>query len=165
MKMTYDEAIKSLTMALMYLTRWSDPDYAGMMKPGDVLPDMFSYEEVISNYAWKGYDFDVLNALTEEDLIRGSKRSKSVWLTPDGVAFAVNALKELGLEIVFSEDQEKNRVPFGEIGDYFLNVDKIHSVSDDALKQFLQIVKPQNNRDRFIIENVKAELYRRKQSF
>ena len=36
-------------------------------------------------YAWKGYDFDVLNGLDDEDLIQqGSRRSKSVYLTEAG---------------------------------------------------------------------------------
>lgn len=124
MKMNYEEAVKNLTMALMYLTRWSDSDYAGAMKPGDAVPGMFSYDEIVSNHAWKGYDFEVLNALTEEDLIRGSRRSKSVWLTPAGVDFAISALQKLGLEIVFSEAQEEDDSSFPKTGDYFLNLEE-----------------------------------------
>lgn len=36
-------------------------------------------------YAWKGYDFDVLNQLDEKDYIRqGSHRSKSMHITKEG---------------------------------------------------------------------------------
>lgn len=40
-----------------------------------------------SSYAWKGYDFDVLNQLHEKDYIRqGSRRSKSMYITKEGEA-------------------------------------------------------------------------------
>lgn len=35
--------------------------------------------------SWKGYPFDVLNELTDEDFIRGSIKSKSVYLTESGI--------------------------------------------------------------------------------
>ncbi|MFV8829781.1 DUF6429 family protein [Alkalihalobacterium sp. APHAB7] len=34
---------------------------------------------------WKGYPFETLDELTEQDFIRGSKRSKSVYLTDEGI--------------------------------------------------------------------------------
>ena len=41
----------------------------------------------IYKYAWKGYDFDVLNQLDEKDYIRqGSHRSKSLYITKEGEA-------------------------------------------------------------------------------
>ncbi|WP_342430108.1 DUF6429 family protein [Neobacillus sp. FSL H8-0543] len=35
--------------------------------------------------SWKGYPFDSLNELTENDYIRGSKQSKSVYLAEKGI--------------------------------------------------------------------------------
>ena len=51
-------------------------------------------------YAWKGYDFDVLNGLDDEDLIRqGSRRSKSVYLTETGKEYAGRYSKSMVLTI------------------------------------------------------------------
>jgi len=44
--------------------------------------------------AWKGYDFDTLNALEEKGYISQSKTAKSVYLTEEGVEFA-KELKKL----------------------------------------------------------------------
>ncbi|MDI9497234.1 MAG: DUF6429 family protein [Bacillota bacterium] len=65
------EVVKELTLLLMYLNH-------------------FTVNRKCQNdsgvFAWKGYDFDVLNELDEEDYIRqGSRRSKSVCLTEEGV--------------------------------------------------------------------------------
>lgn len=35
--------------------------------------------------SWKGYPFEVLNQLTDEDFIRGSIRSKSVYFIETGI--------------------------------------------------------------------------------
>ena len=63
-----EEKIKELTLLLLYLTSWKEGN----------LP-----EEI--RRSWKGYPFDVLNELTDEDLIRGGTRSKSVYLTAAGI--------------------------------------------------------------------------------
>lgn len=64
-----EKAIKELTMLLMYLTRFNEGDRFGTSM------DM----------AWKGYDFDIINELDEEDYIRqGNHRSKSVTITEEG---------------------------------------------------------------------------------
>ncbi len=60
-----DEAIRDLTLMLMYLTSWEERPY-GVRR------------------CWKGYDFDVLNALDEQGLISDSKRAKSVYFTEEG---------------------------------------------------------------------------------
>ncbi len=65
-----EKAVKELTMLLMYLTRFNE----GGRFESDL--DM----------AWKGYDFDIINELDEEDYIRqGSFRSKSVAITDKGM--------------------------------------------------------------------------------
>lgn len=63
-----EEKIKELSLLLLYLTSWKENDLPGEMKR-----------------SWKGYPFDILNELTDEDLLRGSTRSKSVYLTEDGI--------------------------------------------------------------------------------
>lgn len=55
-------------MLLLYLTSWEEDDGFG-----------------VSTRSWKGYPFDALNGLAEADLIRGSRRSKSVYLTKAGI--------------------------------------------------------------------------------
>ncbi|WP_240376833.1 DUF6429 family protein [Bacillus piscicola] len=63
-----EDKVKELSLLLLYLTSWEE----------DELP-------VESRRSWKGYPFDILNELTDKDLIRGSKRSKSVSLTEAGI--------------------------------------------------------------------------------
>ncbi|MGD6873705.1 DUF6429 family protein [Sutcliffiella horikoshii] len=44
--------------------------------------------------SWKGYDFDALNQLSEQDLLRGGTRSKSVYLTEAGIEEAEKLVKK-----------------------------------------------------------------------
>ena len=81
-----NEAMKELTMMLMYLSRFSEQD--SFSDPGDF-------------YAWKGYDFAVINQLADEDYIRqGShpSRTKSVYITDTGMELAKSLLKKYGIE-------------------------------------------------------------------
>ena len=76
------DTVEELTLALMYLTRYKDDDIGE------------------DNFAWKGYSFDVLNDLCDKDLIRDGKhpsRTKSVYITPEGVEKAKGALKKYGI--------------------------------------------------------------------
>jgi len=66
-----DEKIKELTLLLLYLTSWKDNELSIEMRR-----------------SWKGYPFDILNELTDKDFIRGSYRSKSVYITDTGVKAA-----------------------------------------------------------------------------
>lgn len=78
-----DEIVKELTLLLMYLTSWEDD--VGFAQ---------------SKRTWKGYPFETINELTDEDLISGSHRSKSVYLSDEGVRVAEQlAKKYLGEEI------------------------------------------------------------------
>ncbi len=77
-------AMEELSMILIYLSyfierdRFADPD---------------------NKYAWKGYDFDILNQLDEKDYIRqGSHRSKSMYITKDGEAKAKELMEKYGIE-------------------------------------------------------------------
>ena len=49
------QAMKELTMMLIYLSRFCERE---------------KFAEAKHFYAWKGYDFDVLDGLDDEDLIR-----------------------------------------------------------------------------------------------
>lgn len=70
---------EDLTLLLIYLTSWSEK-----MSDGTHI-----------QRAWKGYDFDTLDALTEKSYIYGSKRAKSVYLTEEGVERARNLEKRI----------------------------------------------------------------------
>lgn len=72
-----EEEIKELTLLLLYLTSWLEDKLPGEMRR-----------------SWKGYPFDVLNELTDEDFIRGSIRSKSVYLTEAGIKEAKVLVKK-----------------------------------------------------------------------
>lgn len=68
------QQIKELTLLLLWLTSWDES------KEDKQLKDLGPIYR-----AWKGYDFDILNELREEELISGSYKAKSVYLTEKGV--------------------------------------------------------------------------------
>jgi predicted transcriptional regulator len=80
--MNPEKAVKELTMLVMYLTRFNEKSrFASEM-------DM----------AWKGYDFDIMNELEEEDYIRqGSHRSKSVAITDNGIKLSRELLAKYNI--------------------------------------------------------------------
>ena len=85
-QITADRAQKELTMVLLYLSRFTSNDR--LVKSNDV-------------YSWKGYDFDVLNNLNDEDYIRQGdrpSRRKSVYLTETGIDYAKDLLEKYGIK-------------------------------------------------------------------
>lgn len=81
-----EQAMKELTMALLYLSRFCERE---------------RFSEAKDFYAWKGYDFGVLNQLDEEDFIRqGShpSHSKSVYLTEAGKEYAKSLLEKYQID-------------------------------------------------------------------
>ena len=85
-KITISEAMKDLTMILMYLSRFTDND-------------RFSNNDAF--LSWKGYNFDVLNQLTDDDFIRQGEhpsKTKYVCLTEKGLEFAKELLKKYNIE-------------------------------------------------------------------
>ena len=79
------EAMKELTMMLIYLSRFTQGE---------------KFSEATDFYAWKGYDFDVLNELDGADYIRQGNhpsRSKSVYITDSGKAQAQELLSKYGI--------------------------------------------------------------------
>ncbi len=82
-----EDAVKELTLALMYLCRFTDRRRSA---PGE--------EEF---FAWKGYNYDAMNTLENEELIwqgKSPSRNKSVLLTAGGVAKAREILEKYGIE-------------------------------------------------------------------
>lgn len=85
-KITANQAMKELTMVLLYLSRFTEQD---RFSNGD------------DYYAWKGYDFDILSELDDEDCIRqGShpSRSKSVYITETGMQKAMELMEKYGID-------------------------------------------------------------------
>ena len=74
--------MENLMLLLLYLNSWDEDPKRKLSK-----------EPIFR--AWKGYDFDILNTLTDKGFIYGSKRSKSVYLTDEGIAQARTILDEL----------------------------------------------------------------------
>ncbi|RXZ80072.1 transposase [Paenibacillaceae bacterium] len=66
-----EQLSKELTILLLYLNSWEEKELG------------YKYRR-----SWKGYDFDVLNELADDDYIIDSKRSKSVGFTDSGEKFA-----------------------------------------------------------------------------
>ena len=85
-KITADKAQKELTMILLYLSRFTNNDR--VVKSDDV-------------YSWKGYDFDILNSLDDEDYIRQGERPsrrKSVYFTETGIDYAKELIEKYGIK-------------------------------------------------------------------
>ena len=79
------QAMKELTMMLIYLSRFCERE---------------KFAEAKHFYAWKGYDFDILNELDDADYIRQGNhpsRSKSVYITENGMVQAKELLSKYGI--------------------------------------------------------------------
>jgi hypothetical protein len=72
-----EQKIEELTLLLISLTSWKEK-ITGI----DVMR------------AWKGYGFDILNTLSEKGYISGSKRSKLVILTDEGLKKSDELIKK-----------------------------------------------------------------------
>ena len=78
--MDRETAIRNFMLMLMYLTSWRE-----------LADDKRRF--------WKGYDFDVLDRLAEDDLIAISHSAKSAYLTEEGERTAVALLRDHGVPI------------------------------------------------------------------
>lgn len=76
-----EEQIKELTLLLLYLNSWVEKGPYGDF-----------------HRAWKGYDFDSLNELEEEQLIGGSPKTKSIYLTEKGLEKAKELIKKYNIK-------------------------------------------------------------------
>ena len=84
-KITAEKARIELTMILLYFSRFTDGN---------------SFSDAKDYYAWKGYDFDTLNVLDDEDYIRQGERPsrrKSVYITETGISYARACLINSGM--------------------------------------------------------------------
>ena len=73
------------------------PDRLGKQKPdrAGIYPK--------AHLCWKGYDFGILNKLTDEGLVNAGDRSKSASFNAEGEAKARKLLKAHGIEVDTSE--------------------------------------------------------------
>lgn len=81
-----EQAMREMTMVLIYLSRFTE---SGRFSTGS--KDFF---------AWKGYDFDVLNKLNDDDFIRQGthpSRSKSVYITDTGATYAKSLMEKYAI--------------------------------------------------------------------
>jgi len=81
-KVEAEEAVRELTLALLFLNRW---------RKGEGKKNARKYGPW---QAWKGFDFDTPNELTDKDFIRGSHKAKPVTLTETGMAEARRILEK-----------------------------------------------------------------------
>ena len=80
-----EEAMRELTLMLLYLSRFTQVE---------------RHQEATDFYAWKNYDFNILNELDNEDFIRQGNhpsRSKSVYITESGMEQAKEFLSKYGI--------------------------------------------------------------------
>ena len=85
-KINAEKAMQELTMMLIYLCHFTQ---------GDRFTDIKDF------YSWKGYNFDILNKLSDSDYIRQGERpsrSKSVYITDSGIEQAKELLNKYGIE-------------------------------------------------------------------
>jgi len=75
------EVKRELTLILLYLNSWEEKAYVPYRR------------------SWKGYDFDDLDSLIEQELIEGKHTSKSVCFYEEGIEKAKELLKEYGIEL------------------------------------------------------------------
>ena len=73
--------IKELTLLLMYLTSWEEDSF--------IRDNEDNIKDAKIKTCWKGYDFDIINTLTDEGYLYYSKHTtKSVSLTKEGEKLA-----------------------------------------------------------------------------
>ena len=88
------DTVKDLTLMLMYLTSWEE----NLVPELHEKPDRLGFRPQIRR-TWKGYDFGILNELTDEGLVNARNRSKSASFTDEGAAKALELLKQYGITL------------------------------------------------------------------
>lgn len=73
-----DETYDELALAMLYAESWRDKN-----------------TEEGYRFSWKGFSFESLDRLAEKGLINNNHRNKSVTITPEGTARALEVLKRL----------------------------------------------------------------------
>lgn len=72
MKKINNQDIEDLTLLLAYLTSWDEDPQR-------------NFGTNSSLRAWKGYDFEILDSLQQQEFIDKSHKAKSVYLTNKGI--------------------------------------------------------------------------------
>lgn len=88
------DTVKDLTLMLMYLTSWEE----NLVPELHEKPDRLGFHPQIRR-TWKGYDFGILNELTDEGLVNARNRSKSASFTDEGAAKALELLMQYGITL------------------------------------------------------------------
>ena len=88
------DTVKDLTLMLMYLTSWEE----NLVPELHEKPDRLGFRPQIRR-TWKGYDFGILNELTDEGLVNARNRSKSASFTDEAAAKALELLKQYGITL------------------------------------------------------------------
>ena len=88
------DTVKDLTLMLMYLTSWEE----NLVPELHEKPDRLGFRLQIRR-TWKGYDFGILNELTDEGLVNARNRSKSASFTDEGAAKALELLMQYGITL------------------------------------------------------------------
>ncbi len=88
------DTIKKLTLMLMYLTSWEESLVPGLRRKPDRVGN---YPK--ARICWKGYDFDILNELTDEGLVNARGRGKSASFTDEGETKALELLRQYGIAL------------------------------------------------------------------
>lgn len=83
-KIPPEQAMHDMILAMIYLTRFTDNK-------------LEKYEDTPLFRAWKSYDWDTLDKLSEEKLIIDRHGNKSLYLTDEGVAKAKEILEKYGI--------------------------------------------------------------------
>ena len=88
------DTVKDLPLMLMYLTSWEERLVPDLHEK----PDRPGFHLQIRR-TWKGYDFGILNELTDEGLVNARNLSKSASFTDEGVTKALELLKRYEIEV------------------------------------------------------------------
>lgn len=83
-KVSPDQALHDLTLVMLYLTRFEDRKVT-------------SLKDEPPFRAWKTYDWNTLDKLSEEEFIIDRHGNKSLYLTEEGVEKAKSILNILGI--------------------------------------------------------------------
>ena len=89
------ERIKELTLLLMYLTSWEENPYAGTHGLSAKIKRQMTPEQLAATCraCWKGYDFDILNELTDEGFVEAGGSRKTAYFNLEGEQRALELMK------------------------------------------------------------------------
>ena len=93
-KTSPDQALHDMTLAMLYLTRFKES--------GRFVPETPLFR------AWKSYDWDTLDKLSEEEFTIDRHGNKSLYLTEEGVAKAREILEKYGISDWEQKRSDKN---------------------------------------------------------